>query len=59
MPASWSYHVEPIIYGPPVHAYGHFSEAFMRQVLQVLATAIKAKQLELVGRPEFGRYGGR
>ena len=46
-----SYHVEPITYDPPVHAYGYFSEAFMRQILQVLAGAIKAKQVRLVGRP--------
>ena len=47
-----SYHVEPITYDPPVHAYGYFSEAFMRQILQVLAQAIKARRLRLVGRPE-------
>ena len=46
-----SYHVEPITYDPPVDAYGHFSEAFMRQVLLVLAAAIRAKRLKLVGRP--------
>ncbi len=46
-----SYHVEPITYDPPVHAYGYFSEAFMRQVLQVLAAAIRTKQLTLVKRP--------
>ena len=47
-----SYHVEPITYDPPVDAYGHFSEAFMRQVLQVLTAAIRAKRLKLVGRPQ-------
>ena len=46
-----SFHVEPISYDPPVHAYGAFSDAFMRQVLQVLAQAIRAKRLKVVGRP--------
>ena len=46
-----SFHVEPISYDPPVHAYGNFSGAFMRQVLQVLAQAIRAKRLKMVGRP--------
>ncbi|WP_428393027.1 hypothetical protein [Lichenicoccus sp.] len=47
-----SYHVEPISYDPPTHAYGHFSEAFMRQVLQTLAKAIRTKRIKLVKRPE-------
>lgn len=45
-----SFHVEPISYAPPVHAYGRFSEAFMRQVLQLLAGAIRERRLRLVRR---------
>ena len=47
-----SYHVEPISYAPPVHAYGYFSDAFMRQVLQALAHAIRVKRLKLVVRSQ-------
>ena len=45
-----SYHVEPISYDPPVHTYGQFSDAFVREMLRVLAQAIRAKRLRLVNR---------
>lgn len=45
-----SFHVEPISYDPPVHAYGHFSQAFMRVVLRTLAEAIRARRLRLIRR---------
>jgi hypothetical protein len=45
-----SFHVEPIAYHPPVHAYGTFSQAFMRVVLKTLATALRAQRLRVVRR---------
>jgi hypothetical protein len=45
-------HIEPITHDPLVYAYGYFSQAFMRQVLRVLADAIRAKRLTIVRRPD-------
>ena len=45
-----SFHIEPIKYDPPIHTYGRFSDAFVRQILQVLAQAIRGKRMRLVGR---------
>ena len=47
-----SYHVEPIAYDPPVHAYGTFSRAFMRVALQRLAAALRSGGVKLVPREQ-------
>jgi hypothetical protein len=47
-----SYHIEPITHDPFVYAYGQFSPAFMRQVLRVLAQAIRAERLTIVRRQD-------
>ncbi len=47
-----SYHIEPITHDPFVYAYGQFSQAFMRQVLRILAQAIRAERLTIVRRQD-------
>jgi hypothetical protein len=42
--------VEPITHDPPIYAYGIFSQAFMRVVLQTLAAALRDRRLRLVKR---------
>ncbi|MFA1677222.1 hypothetical protein ACDY97_32100 [Rhizobium mongolense] len=45
-----SFHVEPISYDPPTFSYGKLSRAFMGQVLQTLAKAIRERNTRLVKR---------
>lgn len=45
-----SFHIEPISYDPPTFSYGKLSRAFMGQLLQILAKAIREGKTRLVKR---------
>jgi hypothetical protein len=45
-----SFHIEPVSYDPLTPVYGKFSQAFMGQVLQTLAKAIRSKRMRLSSR---------
>ena len=47
-----SFHVEPISHDPMTVTYGRFSQAFVAQILQVLATAIRARRTKVVNRQD-------
>ncbi len=43
-----SFHIEPISHDPLVYVYGQLSHPFMRQVLGVLAEAIRTKRMKII-----------
>ncbi len=47
---SESHHIDPIDYDPLTVAYGKFSRAFMTQLLNTVASAIRERRLRLVKR---------
>lgn len=45
-----SFHVEPVSFDPFTFAYGKFSNAFMKLVVQTVAEAIRSKRLRMAKR---------
>jgi hypothetical protein len=42
--------LKPIAHEPSIYAYGTFSQAFRRIVLQIVAAALRAQRMRLVNR---------